>query len=619
MMQAAAPCIVARMCLSLHLRLVVDRRKLIVTAYDRLFWVVAIVTAVACSTACNIDVPDGLFACAAEKSCPGGFVCRDLGASGKRCVRSDASFIDAGTPDAGHSPDAGKPDAGQPLDARAPDTGSVIIFPDSGTDAANPVDAGPSPTLSECKSGEARCSQLNFERCSTTEHWEVVTPCQYACDDTKGCLGECEPNGMPRCKDDGSRTQHCSDARVWVDVDKCEFGCNANTSICLKCKPQAQTCDGQQPRRCRDDGDGFIDNGVACTSLCKDGSCTACKSGEPPRCDGDGVSSCGSDGMWEPPVACGAATPTCFAGACAVCQPGTMRCIETLPEVCASDGSAWMNGTITPGVCGAECNPNTDECKDPLYRVCQPTGKWGSFAVVLPHCGAVCSPNATSDCGTALRALGACASGTSQCNGAGQWGSCSITPSPDSCDCNNDNNCNGSAHDGCSCCNGQTQACTTSQGCSGMQTCTNGSWGGCGGGPTLRCPDGWTDRGADCELSGGTNGSVMPQNDNQWTYSIDVPAGAQVSSSYVRIDYYSGGCYCTNTADAVHVSCNDGWGKDFTQVESGCNDSTVGSVNWQTASSCTLSRIAGWTPFTQGTCAKYGNLNVWFKMPKSCR
>ncbi len=32
---------------------------------------------------------------------------------------------------------------------------------------------------------------------------------------------------------------------------------------------------------------------------------------------------------------------------------------------------------------------------------------------------------------------------------------------------------------GCSCTNGQTQACTTSDGCSGTQTCSSGQWGAC--------------------------------------------------------------------------------------------------------------------------------------------
>jgi hypothetical protein len=63
----------------------------------------------------------------------------------------------------------------------------------------------------------------------------------------------------------------------------------------------------------------------------------------------------------------------------------------------------------------------------------------------------VCTNGATDTCAHALGALGTCAKGTTTCI-AGNWGVCSIQKTAaDTCTVGNDDNCNGSANEGCDC------------------------------------------------------------------------------------------------------------------------------------------------------------------------
>ena len=75
--------------------------------------------------------------------------------------------------------------------------------------------------------------------------------------------------------------------------------------------------------------------------------------------------------------------------------------------------------------------------------------------------GCACvSTDAPRSCATA-GALGNCVKGTQTCSTAGQWGACSVQPAAmDSCSVKGDDaTCNGKANEGCPCVSGDTQAC----------------------------------------------------------------------------------------------------------------------------------------------------------------
>jgi hypothetical protein len=86
---------------------------------------------------------------------------------------------------------------------------------------------------------------------------------------------------------------------------------------------------------------------------------------------------------------------------------------------------------------------------------------------------------------------GTCAKGAQVCTGAGTWGPCSIVPSTDTCEKDNDDDCNGVPNENpdCQCVESATQPCSLSGlkgACAaGKQTCgANGQWGECDIQPT---------------------------------------------------------------------------------------------------------------------------------------
>jgi hypothetical protein len=93
--------------------------------------------------------------------------------------------------------------------------------------------------------------------------------------------------------------------------------------------------------------------------------------------------------------------------------------------------------------------------------------------------GCSCTPGQTQDCGSAL---GICKQGKQTCNAGGQWGSdCAGGVKPKAaeiCDGTNDDTCDGNVDEGCACTNGATMACAKAPGiCDpGTKTCVNGMW-----------------------------------------------------------------------------------------------------------------------------------------------
>jgi hypothetical protein len=109
-----------------------------------------------------------------------------------------------------------------------------------------------------------------------------------------------------------------------------------------------------------------------------------------------------------------------------------------------------------------------------------------------------CTTGTTRSCATDGK-LGSCAAGTETCTN-GVWGACSIAPTAaDSCVQGNDDNCNGTKNEGCTCINAvTTKACGMCN--DGTQTCTDGktgTYGACTGGTgqdftPLTLQNGWT-------------------------------------------------------------------------------------------------------------------------------
>src|SRR5262249_30243073 len=100
------------------------------------------------------------------------------------------------------------------------------------------------------------------------------------------------------------------------------------------------------------------------------------------------------------------------------------------------------------------------------------------------------TPGTTGTCAARLGAKGACATGTATCNGSGTGWTCSVMPAAkDTCDSGNDATCDGIPNQGCACINGSISTCAAALNlvgpCSmGAATCTNGAWSACSVKPT---------------------------------------------------------------------------------------------------------------------------------------
>ena len=97
-----------------------------------------------------------------------------------------------------------------------------------------------------------------------------------------------------------------------------------------------------------------------------------------------------------------------------VCSPGATQCSGTTPQTC--NAGVWVNGTITPGQCGAVCTPGATQCSGTTPQTCN-AGAWVNGTITPGQCGAVCTPGATQCSGT-----------TPQTCNAGAWVNGTITP-----------------------------------------------------------------------------------------------------------------------------------------------------------------------------------------------
>jgi hypothetical protein len=292
------------------------------------------------------------------------------------------------------------------------------------------------------------------------------------CDGTadEDCL--CPPGSMRGCYSGPPATRGIGSCRDGVET--CELapgGAGSDWGACSGERlPAAEICNGSD-----DDCDGFLDEGCTCTM----GSTRSCYSGPP------GTAGYGS------------------------CVTGTQTCIMA------------TDGTLLWGACTGEVTPGAEVCGDGVDGDCD--------GVIDDGCN--CTSGATRGCYSgppATRGVGICRDGSQSCVvGAGgvgaDWGMCSGGTLPRAETCNGlDDDCDGTADEGCSCVPGTSRMCysgppgTADVGIcrSGSQTCDlrpdgTADWSACSGSVlpgTETCNgrdddcDGMLDEGCTCML-----------------------------------------------------------------------------------------------------------------------
>ncbi len=405
-------------------------------------------------------------------------------------------------------------------------------------------------------------------------------------------------------------------------------------------------------RSCLQDGteSGCV-GAVACVNqTCRAGACAGiCAQGQT-QCapDGTGVETCDASGMWGDALPCVKSTcaPTGDAGSMAACtgscSAGSTQCAGTMamqtctagvwgaPASCASSETC----ATTTGACGGTCGPNDTRC-DPQNQeqpqTCGATGEWqnsGSsckslgMQCVSGSCKGHCSSGDTQSCGMALGTKGNCASGTTTCDGNGNWGPCSVAPAAhDGCSSGDDATCNGTPNEGCQCVGAQTTGCGncgTAQcldgpspsgfgSCNNQGVCAPGATFSCNWSYPYGCPATNASCGSDCGwgacvppapspfapagLSGvaGNIGQVFKSgpncfgSSNSYTVSPVCPSGSAVQSASCTMVNQGGGVtggHCTTSVSGTSVGIT-------VTANSNCTVNAQATLNVQCiASSC---------------------------------
>ena len=259
-------------------------------------------------------------------------------------------------------------------------------------------------------------------------------------DNTDACLSTC-------------RNATCGDGFVWAGHEACDgdparsctSSCGTSgTQTCdactwSACVPPAEVCNGLD-----EDCVGGPDNGFTCAAG-STGSCTT-------SCGTTGSHTCSAACEWGPcnPPAevCNGLDEDCVGGPdngfdCV--RASTQSCTTT----CASTGTQTCSDTCVWGACvppAETCNGRDDDC------------------VGGPDNGFECVRDATRSCTTTCSSTG-----TQTCGSTCVWGAC--VPPAETCN-GRDDDCDGACDDGVGCCAGQSVACTTTCGSTGIGTCT---------------------------------------------------------------------------------------------------------------------------------------------------
>ncbi|HJL18422.1 MAG TPA: MopE-related protein [Sandaracinaceae bacterium LLY-WYZ-13_1] len=374
--------------------------------------------------------------------------------------------------------------------ASAVNPGATEVCNGDDDDCDDATDEGieaPSCALTDgvCAGATARCGDDGFMECDGTDYGGDYEADEASCD---GLDNDCDGSTDEGCTCTDGETQACgSDVGLCMEgtqtcVDATWGPCEGDTG------PMGEVCDGDD-----NDCDGSEDEvGDLSAPDCplQLGVCAGSKR----ACGGaagwiacSGTGSYGGD-YQESETLCDGLDNDCDGVVDEDCD-----CVDGTTQTCGTDMGACMAGVQTCvsgawGACAGEtppvdeaCNGDDDDCDGSTDE-----------DVAAPAC-------ALTD--------GVCAGSTQPCSGVGGFVACEAADygsdyeaDETSCD-GQDNDCDGVVDEDCTCVDGTTQECGLSTGvCErGMQTCSAGEWGACGGGVE---PDGETCNGLDDDCNG---------------------------------------------------------------------------------------------------------------------
>lgn len=309
--------------------------------------------------------------------------------------------------------------------------------------------------------------------------------------------------------------------------------------------------------------------------------------------NGSGGSSAGTSGVDETPGGAAGAdnapctpgtTESCYESADGVAYAGEPPANQTtcrLGERKCQDDASW-------GVCiGAVAPEAADTCVPGNDANCNGT----------PNEGCACTDGEKRPCGSDV---GNCKKGEQTCEGM-VWGACVgevVAQAGDTCDQDDDANCNGTKNDGCACVNGTTKPCGTDVGpCEfGTSTCVNGVYSEtCEGGVKAASND-TCEPGNDANCNGTANEGCSCTGTMQYDCGIDTGAcqkGKQACSNGTLGSCMGGvspkaNDTCFAADDANDTNCNGNYRDGCTCVatdapnpcgDSGCGKQTCNGAN----------------------------------------
>jgi hypothetical protein len=399
---------------------------------------------------------------------------------------SDSGYIvpDGGDGD-GHADEVSVPEDGAACDVGQIHCGSECVDPMSDSrhcgGCGNPCAAeeicSAGVCAGDCTAPLARCGSVCVNLATSADN---CGRCGNACPGAPNADGVCEASAC---------TLRCRPG--WSDSDGlpgCEYECSL-ASPTESCNGVDDNCDGETD-------EGFpcrVGESVSCTTSCGSGgtgSCSlACEIPNGPACTPPAESCNGLDDDCDTVCDNGLGCCQGQAGSCTTSTgaPGSHTCSATCAwGTCTATGEA-CNGVDDDG--DTRCDEDFDCClgaTGTCLAVCGSTGTrncsasctWNPCTPPPESCNGIdddCDGICDNGVGECCRgASGACttgcgSTGTRTCSGSCTWTACN----PPAETCNGlDDNCNGLCDDGYSCCAGSTQACTTSCGTAGSQSCS---------------------------------------------------------------------------------------------------------------------------------------------------
>jgi hypothetical protein len=412
--------------------------------------------------------------------------------------------------------------------------------------------------VAECPDPPAPCKYCGDGIVSTPNGWGLNEVCDYVgnvgCGTGEQCNSQCTDCIQVGCNNDGD-CQSPPETSVNCPNDCCAPNCAGR-----ECGPDG--CDGFCAPYYDDcpGSDVCTIAGQCCSPSCPSPSSVSCGStytgsnGCGGSCNVQGMKCSGGqwcDTSYHPDkcVSCDDAGDCADGNVCTddSCNQGTCANTAVPGRTCTPSGYPLNSGSCQADAscvwngCGenqADCDGDGD-CEN-LLTDNSNCGSCGNACAANESCSngyCGCVPGTTVDCfpyATGAPGVGLCVAGTRTCNAQGSYGACtgSIGPTTEVCDNGLDEDCDGTADDGCGCTNGAFQDCYSGPGgtqgvgpChAGTQTCSGGVWGECVGEVTPTAEicngvdddcDGSIDEGAQCATGVCCGGSCCDGTCNQ--------------------------------------------------------------------------------------------------------